>query len=337
MSDIPPYGAPPPPPPPPPTGPPPSGPPPSGPPPSGPPPSGPPPFPPPGVPGAPGAPGKGTGKGLWIVLGVVGVVVLIGVVVGLIVALTGDDDGDGRGDDPAAASPEDVVEDVIDAAEDGDCAAAEKLLTESARAAKPCESEAFRLLSTEDVDAEVGDASIDGSTASVSVDFTSAQGTSEYTFVLEQVEGRWLVASYAPARRASSDGPSSSPTGGVVTDPPTSGAPSPSAGGTSTADAVPDEPAAVVASFLDAVFAGDCATAEDLVTEAYIQKEGGCSDEQLPSGIGDSVKYDVGEPTVDQAAGTASVPVEITAYGSSESSVVKLVRVDGRWRIDEAD
>ncbi|WP_408897073.1 hypothetical protein ACJ5H2_19385 [Nocardioides sp. R1-1] len=333
MSQTPPYGAPPPPP-----GPPPSGPPPSGPPPSGP-PSGPPPFPPPGPPGGPGGPVQGRGRAPWIVLGVVGVVLLVGLVVGLVVALAGDDGDDGdRGGDTGAGSPEEVVEDLVDAAEDGDCAAVERLLTEAARSQAPCESEAFHLLESEDVESEVHDASIDGSTASVPAEFTSPEGSARYTFVLEKVDGSWRVASYAASRTSSSEG-AEEPTDGVVSDPPSSGSTGsgPSAGGSSTADAVPDEPAAVVEAFFDSAFAGDCATAEDLVTQRYLEEEGSCDIDEIPSDLGDSLSYDIGAPTVDDAAGTATVPVELTAFGTTQKTVVQLVREDGRWKIDEAD
>ncbi|MCR1784716.1 hypothetical protein KVF89_19390 [Nocardioides carbamazepini] len=334
----PPYGAPPPPPAGPPGGPPPGGPPPGG------PPSGPPSFPPPGGPWGPGGPdgpstpARGSGKGRWIALGIVGVVLLVGVMIGLVVALSDDDDdGDRRGDDSSDGGPEDVVEDLVDAAEDGDCAAAERLLTQQAQAADPCESEAFQLLASEDVESEVHEASIDGSTASVRADFTSQHGSAEYTFLLEKVDGTWLVTSYAASRTTGSDGPdagsSDAPTGSA-TIPPTSGA-GPSAGGTSTADAVPDDPAAVVEAFFDSAFAGDCATAEDLVTERYLAAEGGCDMDDIPSGLGDSVTYDIGTPVVDDAGGTATVTVELTAFGSTESTVLELAREGGRWKIDK--
>ncbi|WGX97418.1 hypothetical protein [Nocardioides sp. L-11A] len=344
----PPYGAPPPPPP--------AGPPggssgPSGPPPSGPPPSGPPPFPPPGTPGGPGGPWgpggpgtpeRGSGKGRWIVLGIVGAVLLVGVIIGLVVALSGDDDGDGRGDDSSAGGPEDVVEDLVDAAEDGDCAAAERLLTEQAKAADPCDSEAFALLASEDVESEVHEASIDGSTASVQADFSSSAGRATYTFLLEKVDGTWLVSSYAPSRTTGSedpdagsdDGPGEEPTG-VLTAPPTSGG-SPSAGGSSTADAVPNEPGAVVEAFFDAAFAGDCATAEDLVTSAYLSKGGRCSADQIPTGLGDLVTYEVGAAQVDEDAGTATVQVEVSVQGTAQEFQIDLALEGGRWKIDKA-
>jgi hypothetical protein len=271
------------------------------------------------------------------VLGVVGVVLLVGIVIGLLVALIGDDDDsdgdDDRGGDSAAGAPEDVVEDLVDAAADGDCAAAEKLLTEDAKATKPCESEDFQLLGTEDVESDVHDASIDGSTASVPVDFTSQHGSSTYTFVLEKVDGEWLVASYDVARSSSSAGPSGSVTAPTDTASPSGG---PSADGSSTADAVPDEPTAVVEAFLDSAFAGDCATAEDLVTSAYLSDEGSCDAAEIPTELGDSVTWDVGDATIDDAAGKATVPVELMIYGSSQKSDFELVREGGRWKISDA-
>lgn len=107
--------------------------------------------------------------------------------------------------------------------------------------------------------------------------------------------------------------------------------------GTSSADAVANDPEAVVESFLDAVLAGDCATAEDLVTEAYLTEEGECDSSDLPSDFADQVTYTVGTATVDDAAGTATVPVEVDFAGQEESSAVGLTKVDGLWRINEFD
>ncbi|MBM7516854.1 hypothetical protein [Nocardioides nitrophenolicus] len=280
----------------------------------------------------------------WIVLGVVGVVLLVAVAVGLVLALTGDDDGDdgGRAEDSSARTPEDVVEQLVDAAEDGDCAAAEKLLTEDAKATDPCRSEAFQLLATEDVESDVHDASIDGSTASVPADFTSQYGSSTYTFVLEKVDGQWLVASYDASR--SSESPNSTDSTDSTDAPSSPGSPpadptgtgGPSARGSSTADAVPDEPAAVVAAFLDAAFAGDCATAEDLVTSAYLADEGSCDAAQIPTELGDKVTWDVGAATIDPTGEKASVPVELDIYGAKDTSVFHLVREDGRWKLSDA-
>lgn len=310
------------------------------------PPPGPPPgFPPPGPPGPPGAPpsGGGRGNGLWIALGVVGVIALVGVIVGLVLVLTGDDDKDEDGkDDPTSASqaaPAEVVESLLDAAEDGDCDKVKTYLTATAVAADPCSSAEFQLLSTEDVDAAVGDAQVDGSAATVPVTFASSAGSTDYEFRLEQVDGAWRVASYTAG--ASTDGPTdasspTSPTGAPstsATDAPTSGAPS----GSSTADAVANDPRSVVQGFMVAFVNGDCATAEDLVTAAYIKDEGSCDPDDIPSGFEDQVTYTVGKATVNASAGTATVPVEVTYQGSKDSSTVKLVKVGDDWRINEFD
>lgn len=312
------------------------------------PPVGPPPPPlPPGFGGpgfsGPGTPGK-SGKGIWIALAIIGVLALVGLVVGLILLLTGDDDEDGGGDNgrddttsqTSGADPADVVEDLIDAAEEGDCDGATALLTEAARAADPCQSDEFQLLSSDDVDAEVGDATISGDTATVPVSFTSPAGNSDYVFELEQVDGAWLVASYDGDDSVPS--PTLSPTDDASTPGPADPSTSPGgAGGTSTADAVPNQPKAVVDAFLDSIVSGDCATAEDLATEAYIKEEGECDASEIPTDFADHVKYTVGNPTVNEAAGTATVPVAVDFDGAKESSTVKLVKVGGLWRVNEFD
>lgn len=116
--------------------------------------------------------------------------------------------------------------------------------------------------------------------------------------------------------------------------PSTSSTDVPSPQGSSTADAVVDEPAAVVEAFMASVFNGDCATAEDLVTEAYLEEEGRCDASEIPTGFGDQVQYDVGGATV--SGSTAKVPVEISFGGEKESSTVSLVQEDGHWRISDA-
>ena len=298
------------------------------PPPSMPPPGGPPPFPPPPGPPGPG-PHSGRGRAVWIALGAVGVLALVGVIVGLVLVLAGDDGDADRGDGERAAGPEKVVEQVVSAAEDGDCAAVERHLTERARASEPCASPEFRLLAGDDVDVEVGEASIDGATASVPVVFTRPPGSSTYLFTLDRVDGEWRVASYAVTRSTS--------TGTISPNPSTGASPSGAPSGTSTAAAVPDAPDAVVEAFLDAALRGDCATAEDLVTRDYLAENGRCAAAAIPTGLSDQVTYDIGEVRTDRAAGTAEVSVRITAFATSQDSVISLVREGGRWRISGAD
>lgn len=130
-----------------------------------------------------------------------------------------------------------------------------------------------------------------------------------------------------------------SPTGPTLTvdptDPPsTPGEPQ----GTSTADQVANEPAAVVEAFIASVLAGDCATAEDLVTEEYLQEEGGgCEAGEVPPSLADQIDYTVGDARVRAAGGTATVPVTVTAFGDTEKTVIELQEVDGRWLISGDD
>lgn len=325
------------------------------PPPPGGPPSGPPGFPPPGSPppgtppygtpvgpGGPGGPGSGKGKGLWIGLGIVGVLALVGVIVGLVLLLTGgdDEDGDKDGDDTttsgSGAAPDEVVEGLIDAAEDDDCDKAQTFLTDAAQAADPCSAAEFRLLSTGDVDAEVGDPSIDGSEATVPVRFDNQGSVEDYVFNLEQVDGAWLVASYAIDHSAPDPSPTDGPTDGSTdsTDGPTDGSTdAPAPGGSSTADAVANDPKAVTEAFMASFVKGDCATAEDLVTEAYIEEEGNCDPAEVTP-FASELTYEVGTPDVDEAAGTATVPVDLTIAGSTEKGTFLLVEEDGLWRIN---
>lgn len=313
----------------------------------------PPPFPPPGAPPAfpppfpppPGSGGSGkSGKGIWITLAIVGVLALVALIVGLILLLTGDDDDkdNDKADDETTqtsdAAPADVVEDLIDAAKKGDCDGVKALVTDAAEAADPCESDEFQLLSGNgDVDAAVGDATISGDTASVPVTFTSAGSTSNYVFQLAQIDGAWLVSAvHAGDDPVPSPSSTPTPTDGASTPGPT-GPSTGSGGGTSTADAVPNQPKAVVEGFLDALVNGDCATAQDLVTEAYVAEEGECDPSEIPSDFADHVTYTVGNATVNDAAGTATVPVAVDYDGSKDSSTVKLVKVDGSWRVNEFD
>lgn len=324
--------------------PPPSGPP-QGPPPGFPPPGGGPSGPPPGGPWGPPPPaGGGRGKGLWIALAVVGALALVGVIIGLVLVLTNDDDDEKADDDTttsSGAAPDEVVESLIDAAEDADCDKAKTFLTDTAQAADPCNAAEFRLLSTDDVDAEVGDPVIDGDEATVPVSFDNQGTTEDYVFNLEQVDGTWLVASYAidhgdHGGTDSTDVPTDDATSSTdaPTDGPTDGPTSP--GGTSTADSVANDPKAVVEAFMVAFVKGDCATAEDLVTKAYIAEEGSCDPAEITP-FSSQLKYTVGAADVDEAAGTATVPVDIAIAGQEDRGTFTLVEEDGLWRINGSE
>lgn len=136
-------------------------------------------------------------------------------------------------------------------------------------------------------------------------------------------------ASSSPTEASS---PTDASTSASPADPSTSGG---VIGGNSTADAVPNDPKSVVQAFLDSVAGGDCATAEDLVTEKYLEEEGNCDPKDIPSDFADTFKYTVGTPKVNDAAGTATVPVEVDVAGDKQTSDVELVKVGGLWRVDE--
>lgn len=312
------------------------------------PPQGPPPgFPPPGggpagpPPGGPWGPPPTTGgKGIWIALAVVGALALVGVIIGLVLVLTGgDDDGDEKGDDDTTtstgAAPDEVVEGLIAAAEDADCDKAKTFLTETAQAADPCNAAEFRLLSTDDVDSEVGDPVVDGDEATVPVSFDNQGNAEDYVFNLEQVDGTWLVASYA-IDHSQTDDPTDGSTSSTdaPTDDPTDGGTTP--GGTSTADSVANDPMSVTEAFMVAFVNGDCATAEDLVTEAYIKDEGHCDPSEITP-FSTQLKYTVGKAVVDDAAGKATVPVDITIAGQADRGTFTLIKEDGVWRINGSD
>lgn len=329
--------------------------PPPGPPPGFPPPGGGPGGPPPGGPWGPPPPsgGTGKGKGVWIALAVIGALALVGVIIGLVLVLTNGDDDDEKGEDDtttsSGAAPDEVVESLIDAAEDADCDKAKTFLTDTAQAADPCNAAEFRLLSTDDVDAEVGDPVIDGDEATVPVSFDNQGTTEDYVFNLEQVDGTWLVASYAIDHDDHDDHGGTDGTDGTdgtagtdvptddatsSTDAPTDGPTSP--GGTSTADSVANDPMAVVEAFMVAFVKGDCATAEDLVTRAYIAEEGSCDPSEITP-FSSQLKYTVGQADVDEAAGTATVPVDIAVAGQEDRGTFTLVKEDGLWRINGSE
>lgn len=331
-------------------------PPPSFPPPQGPPQGPPPGFPPPGggpagpPPGGPWGPpptsgGQGKGKGLWIALAIIGAVALVGVIIGLVLVLTnGDDDEGDKGRDDSTSSdgpaPDEVVEGLLGAAEDADCDKAKTFLTETAQAADPCNAAEFRLLSTDDVDAEVDDPVIDGDEATVPVHFDNQGNVEDYVFNLEQVDGEWLVASYAidhgdhgtDGASSSTDAPTDDLTDGS-TDGSTDGGTEP--GGTSTADSVANDPMSVVEAFMVAFVKGDCATAEDLVTDAYIEDEGHCDASEITP-FADTFEYEVGKADVNESAGTATVPVDLTIAGQMDRGTLTLVKENGLWRINGA-
>ena len=97
----------------------------------------------------------------------------------------------------------------------------------------------------------------------------------------------------------------------------------------------PDGPAPYFTFVMPAPRGGDCATAEDLVTDAYLREEGDCDTSMIPTELEDQVTYDVGTAKVDDAAGTATVPVEVAVSGQKETASVGLVKENGKWRVNE--
>ncbi|NHA01401.1 hypothetical protein G5V59_20410 [Nocardioides sp. W3-2-3] len=69
-------------------------------------------------------------------------------------------------------------------------------------------------------------------------------------------------------------------------------------------------------AFLSSALAGDCATAEDLVTPAYLKSEGRCTTSDLPSDFGSKAKYTVGKASV--KGSTATVPIRLTYAGKDD-------------------
>lgn len=154
-------------------------------------------FPPPGQgPTGAAASGKNTKLLLGIIGGVVGLVVLVIVLVLVL----------GGGNGPSSDDPAETVASFFDAADDGDCEAADALLTDNARTSigggvTECEatgpSEAFG----EDVSIDIGKARIDGDDATVPVNLVDESGDlesvglSEFTldFKLRKQDGAWLI------------------------------------------------------------------------------------------------------------------------------------------------
>lgn len=285
----------------------------------------------PGYPGQPGQP-KGSRKGLWITLAVLGVVVLAGLVVTLVLLLTGDDDTDKDGDKDATGAtgnPATVVGTLLDAGLDGDCDAGLVHLTEEARASDPCASPEFEALASGEVTYTLGDAEIDGDAATVPVTFTDDSGDGDYDFTLEAVDGDWLVSGWERTSAA----PTDEPTPTEPTDDATTAVPS----GESTADAVPNEPAAVAEALYRSTLDGDCATANDLVTDDFKSREGDCDPSDFPSEAFKGLEVEAGEAVYNAAGDEATVPVDLVFAGESFATTFTVIEVDGQWLVDNVE
>lgn len=203
------------------------------------------------------------------------------------------------------ADPADTVEDLVDAAEDDDCAAVDELVAGATVATRWCASPAWSRLGRDDVDDHVGQVGLDGADepeaegglkARIAVAVVGERSTQHYAFVLTQVGDGWLATSF---RRDT------------------------------TGVAGPDR---VLDSFFHAVFTGDCDLATTYATEAYLDRQGQCiatgySDEELAA-----VRYDFGRTRYDGGR-RAVVPVTLTNGADVSTGDWELVVQDREWRV----
>ncbi|MDN5743898.1 MAG: hypothetical protein L0H31_02120, partial [Nocardioidaceae bacterium] len=157
-------------------------------------------------------------------------------------------------------------------------------------------------------------------------------GTTDYVVITSNLSGSWLVTMFfegEPIPTGLPSGlPSDSPTG-LPSDPPTDGGSS----GSSSADAVANDPASVVAAYMDAFLSGDCATADDLVTDSY-RSDSPCKGSNVPADA-DTMTSKIGTVDVDNAAGTATVPVTLTYQGKTSSAEFELVQENDQWLVND--
>ena len=146
--------------------------------------------------GAPVAARSGSKTGLWVGLGA-GVVVIGAIAVVLVMMLGG---GGGGG----SSTPEAAVESFLDAAKDGDCKAMVSLMkfdegTDEGEALEDCESSSDAGLfgeQTANMKFTVGDATIDGDSATVEVTLTmTVDYVKETGYTVEELESFGLPAS----------------------------------------------------------------------------------------------------------------------------------------------
>jgi len=280
---------------------------------------------------------------------VVGVLLVAGLVVLGVILFTGDDDDDdGKGKDDKSSqadadSPAGVVQTTLDAVADDDCDAAKEHLTESAQAVDLCSTDEYEMVASGQVEYEVGDGQEAGDAAQVPVTFTSSAGSTDYAFMLQKDGDEWLIA-YFHEGGVSTDGPTDDTTDSTddptddITDSTTDSTDSTDGpSGDSTASSVPNDPKSVVEAFFDAFSNGDCATAEDLVTQEYLSREGHCESDDLKNTSG--ITWEVGEPEYDSTGETATVKVSMKIDSSSDpiDTTVTLVKENGLWRINDGE
>lgn len=107
-------------------------------------------------------------------------------------------------------------------------------------------------------------------------------------------------------------------------------------GPTTSADARAEGPAEVLDAFIDAYFSGDCATADALATEDFIDNEGSCDADDVDPELFGDIEWDVKKAVVADDGESAVVPVTLTFDGESETGKFELVLDDGLWKVDKA-
>ncbi len=105
---------------------------------------------------------------------------------------------------------------------------------------------------------------------------------------------------------------------------------------TTSADLPAEDPAEVLDAFIDAYFSGDCATADALATEDFIEDEGSCDADDVDPDLFGDIEWDVKKAVVADGGESAVVPVTLTFDGESETGKFELVLEDALWKVDKA-
>ncbi|MDZ5619786.1 DUF2510 domain-containing protein [Nocardioides bizhenqiangii] len=168
----------------------------------------------PGGPGGyPPPPSSGGSKGLLIILAVVGAIVLIAILAvgswAIFLRDSDDDSGSDNGGDDSSlpdTTPEDVVEEYVQAVKDGDCEAALALLSEKLIAEEEanCEDEED-FMTDEEFEYVVGEATIDeeAETATVPFEVTAEGFSEEFPIGLVVEDEEWKIDSFEVAEAPS--------------------------------------------------------------------------------------------------------------------------------------
>lgn len=207
---------------------------------------------------------------------------------------------------PDVPDPAGAVDDLLDAAADDDCDAAEDVASEVLREAGLCTSPAWALVAEEEAETYVGSAVLRGGQATVEaalvvdVPDSPRERTSHLTFRLFLEGGEWIIGSF---RRGDTE-------------------------------AAP--PTEVLESFFHAVFDGECDLATTYATEAYLDAQGECMATAYDPEDLAEITYDFGEATTTGKGRErrAVVPVTLTNGDDVSTGDWELVVRQGEWRVD---